>query len=132
MLVVACQEGTQKLLEHEGNTEGGVAWQRQLDEYVPRTAGRQCALLQEVLRYGFPGDPRTASAAFEVLLRQCSTLSGEDVSETFEDRIDAERHHGQLVAKANVLWAMHERVQLRHDPPILRLSSTANRSAFFV
>ena len=45
--------GAQKLLEHAGDTEGGVA-RRLLDEYEPRTAGRQCALLQELLHYGFP------------------------------------------------------------------------------
>ena len=57
MLLMVCQEGAQKLLEHAGDTEGGVAGRRLLDEYEPRTAGRQCALLQELLHYGFPGDP---------------------------------------------------------------------------
>ena len=46
MLIMVCQEGAQKLLEHAGDTEGGVAWRRLLDEYELRTAGRQCALLQ--------------------------------------------------------------------------------------
>ena len=40
MLIVVCQEGAQKPLEHAGKTEGGVAWRRLLDEYEPRTAGR--------------------------------------------------------------------------------------------
>ena len=69
MLIMVCQEGAQKLLEHAGDTEGGVAWRRLLDEYEPRTAGRQCALLQELLHYGFLGDPRAALDEFEVLLR---------------------------------------------------------------
>ena len=72
------------LLEHAGDTEGAVAWQRLLDEYEPRTAGRQCALLQELLHYGFPGDPRIESDDFDVLLRQSSALSGEDVSEALK------------------------------------------------
>ena len=84
MLIMVCQEGAQKLLEHAGDTEGGVAWRRLLDEYEPRTAGRQCALLQELLHNGFPGDPRTALDEFEVLLRRCSALSGEDVSESLK------------------------------------------------
>ena len=83
MLTMVCQESTQKLLEHAGDTEGG-AWRRQLDEYEPRTAGRRCALLQELLHYEFPGDPRTALDEFEVLLRRYSALSGEDVSESFK------------------------------------------------
>ena len=54
MLILECQEGAQKLLEHAGDTEGGVAWRRLLDHDEPRTAGRQCALLQELLHFGFP------------------------------------------------------------------------------
>ena len=78
MLIMVCQEGTQKLLEHAGNTEGGVAWRRPLDEYEPRTAARQCALLQELLQYGFSGDLRAALDECEVLLRRYSSLSGCD------------------------------------------------------
>ena len=83
MLIMVCQEGAQMLLEHAGDTEGGVAWRRLLDEFA-RTAGRQCALLQELLHYGFPGEPRTALDKFEVLLRRYSALSGEDVSESLK------------------------------------------------
>ena len=54
LLIMVCQKGAQKLLEHAGDSEGGVAWRRLLDEYEPRTAGRQCALLQELLHHGFP------------------------------------------------------------------------------
>ena len=54
MLIMVCQEGAQKLLEHAGDTEGGVVWKRLLDEYEQRIAGRQCALLQELLHYAFP------------------------------------------------------------------------------
>ena len=36
--VLVRQVGAQKLLEHAGDTEGGVAWRRLLDEYEPRTA----------------------------------------------------------------------------------------------
>ena len=81
---MVCQEVAQKLLEHAGDTEGGVAWRRLLDEYEPRTAGQQCALLQELLHYGFPGDPRAALDEFEVRLRWYSALSGEDVSESLK------------------------------------------------
>ena len=38
-------------------------------------------MLQELIHYGFPGDPRTALDEFEVLLRRYSALSREDVSE---------------------------------------------------
>ena len=41
-------------------------------------------MLQELLHYGFPGDPRTALDEFEVLLRRYSPLSGEDVSESLK------------------------------------------------
>ena len=84
MLIMVCQEGAQKLLEHAGDTEGRVAWRRLLDEYEPRTAGRQCALLHELFHYGFPGDPRTSLDEFEVLLRRYTALSGEDVSESLK------------------------------------------------
>ena len=84
MLIMVCQEGAQKLLEHAGDTESGVAWRRLLDEYESRTAGRPCALLQELLHYAFPGDPRTALDEFEVPLRRYSALSGEDVSESLK------------------------------------------------
>ena len=84
MLIMVCQEGAQKLLQHAGHTEGGVAWRRLLDEYEPITAGRLCALLQELLHHGFSGDPRTALDEFEVLLRRYSALSGEDVSESLK------------------------------------------------
>ena len=84
MLIMVCQEGAQKLLEHAGHTEGGVAWRRLLDEYEPRTAGRLCALLQELLHHGFHGDPRTALDEFKVLLRRYSALSGVDVSESLK------------------------------------------------
>ena len=80
VLITVCQEG-QKLLERAGDIEGLVAWRRLLDEGEPRTAGRRRALLQELLHYGFPGDPRAAMDEFGVLLRQFSALSGEDVSE---------------------------------------------------
>ena len=69
------------LLEHAGDTEGGVAWRRLLDEYEPRTAGRQCDLLQERVHYGFP---RAAVDEVELLLRRRSALSGEDVSESLK------------------------------------------------
>ena len=84
MLIMVCQEGAQKLVEHAGDTEGGVAWRRLLDENEPRTAGRQCALVKKLLHYAFPGDPRTALDEFEVLLRPYSALSGEDVSESLK------------------------------------------------
>ena len=81
MLIMVCQEGAQKLLEHAGDTEGAVAWRRLLDDCEPRTAGRQCALLQEPAHCGFPGDPRAALDEFEVLLRRYTALSGEEFSE---------------------------------------------------
>ena len=83
LLIMVCQEGAQQLLEHAGDTEGGVAW-RLLDEYEPRAAGRQCALLQELLHYGFSRNPRVALGEFEVLLLRYSALSGEDVSESLK------------------------------------------------
>ena len=70
MLIMVCQEGTQKLLEHAGDTEGGVA-------------GRQCALLQALLHHGVPGNPA------------CSALSGEDVSEALKVTL-VQRHHDAL------------------------------------
>ena len=84
MQIVVCQEGPQKLFEQAGDTQGRVAWRRLLDEYEPKTAERLCALLQELLHHGFPGDPRTALDEFEVLLRRYSALSGEDVSESLK------------------------------------------------
>ena len=80
---MVCQEGAQKPLEHAGDTEGGVVWRQLLEEYA-RTAGRQCALLQELFHYGFLGEPRTALDEFEVFLRRYSALSGEDVSESLK------------------------------------------------
>ena len=74
MQIMVCQEGAQQLLEHADNTEGGVAWRWLLDEYESRTAGRQWALLQELLHHRFSGDPRGALGEFEVL-RRYSALS---------------------------------------------------------
>ena len=61
-----------------------MAWKRLMDEYEPKTAGRQCALLQELLHYGFPWGPRSALDEFEVLLRRCAALAGEEVSENLK------------------------------------------------
>ena len=74
MLIMVCQ-----LLEHAGDTEGGVAWRPLLDEYEPSTARPQ-----ELLHCGFLGDPRAALDEFEVLLCQCSARSGEEVSESLK------------------------------------------------
>ena len=95
MLIVACQEGAQKMLEHESDTEGGVAWRRLLDEYEPRTAGRQCGLLQELLHHGFPRDPRAALDEIEGLLRQCRVAVWSGRQRELEGRTGAERHHGR-------------------------------------
>ena len=45
---------------------------------------RQCALLQEVLHFNFPGDPRNALDEFEVLLRRYAALSGEELGENLK------------------------------------------------
>ena len=80
ILITVCP-GAQK---HAGGTEGEVSWRPLLDEYEPRTAGRQPALLQELLHYGYPGHQRAALDEFEVLLRRFCALPGEDVSESLK------------------------------------------------
>ena len=49
MLALLAEEPVQRLLEHAGESEGFLAWKRLVEEFEPRTAGRQAGLLLRLL-----------------------------------------------------------------------------------
>ena len=84
MLALLAEEPVQRLLEHAGESEGFLAWRRLVDEFEPRTAGRQAGLLLGLLRFEFAGEPRTAMDEFDLMVREYEKSSGEQLSESLK------------------------------------------------
>jgi len=84
MLALLAEEPVQRLLEHAGESEGFLAWRRLVDEFEPRTAGRQAGLLLGLLRFEFAGEPRTAMDEFDLSVREYEKSSGEQLSESLK------------------------------------------------
>ena len=72
------------MLENAGESEGYVSWRRLVDEFEPKTSGRHAALLLDLLKYDFPGDPRTALDEFEIRCRADYKATGEDLAESLK------------------------------------------------
>ena len=120
LLVLLLEGGAQRLLEHAGDGEGLLSWNRLVAEYEPATAGRETALLLEVLAQVFKGDVRGALDDFEVKIRRYERAAKEVLSDRIKIAVvqkgledeDLRRHLLMHAARLNSFPAVRE--EIRH------------------
>ena len=100
MLVMLLEASAQRLLEHAGDGEGLLSWNRLVAGYEPTTAGGKTSLLLEVLAQTFKGDARGSLDEFEVKIRKYERSCREVLSDRVKITVvqkgledDDLRHH---------------------------------------